>query len=432
MSAASDARRMNGNPDNRRRIVIGAAAVVGLAGLLFGGWAWWQARSQVSTDDAYVEGAVTVISSKVSGSISELLVKDNQAVKAGELLLRVDPRDYRAKRDQAAAAVKVAEAALLALRSELPMTRGVTVAQGDEARGALEGARAAEAASQSAVEEAQAQLEAKRAAASAAEADVAGARATAVQAVREKARQRKLVEQGLVAQRDYDQAEAAEGTARASLEAFERRRIQVEREAQQVEAALASRRLGVQQARQRVAELRGSLARAESQRHQVPMKEAEVARAEAALAQAQGDLAYAELQLQYTDVRAPVDGVVAKRTVELGQVAQMGQPLLAIVPLHDVWVIANFKETQLARIRPGMKAEVHVDTFSDRTFQGTVDSLAAGTGARFSLLPPENATGNWVKVVQRLPVKIRLDPGQFSNPHTLRAGMSAVVTVKLR
>jgi membrane fusion protein (multidrug efflux system) len=423
---------MNGIPDDRRRIVIGAAAVVGLAGLLFGGWAWWQARSQVSTDDAYVEGAVTVISSKVSGNISEMRVKDNQAVKAGEILLRVDPRDYRAKGDQAAAAVKVAEAALLALRSELPMTRGVTVAQGVEARGAVEGARAAEAASQSAVEEAQAQLEAKRAAASAAEADVAGARATAVQAVREKERQRKLVEQGLVAQRDYDQAEAAEGTARASLEAFERRKIQVEREAQQVEAALASRRLGVQQARQRVAELRGSLARAESQRHQVPMKEAEVARAEAALAQAQGDLAYAELQLQYTDVRAPVDGVVAKRTVELGQVAQMGQPLLAIVPLHDVWVIANFKETQLARIRPGMKAEVHVDTFSDRTFQGTVDSLAAGTGARFSLLPPENATGNWVKVVQRLPVKIRLDPGEFGNPDTLRAGMSAVVTVKLR
>ncbi|MBI1725932.1 MAG: HlyD family secretion protein [Candidatus Rokubacteria bacterium] len=423
---------MNGIPGDRRRIVIGAAIVVGLGGLLFGGWAWWQARTQVSTDDAYVEGAVTVISSKVSGNISEMLLKDNQAVKAGELLLRVDPRDYRAKRDQAAAAVKVAEAALLAVRSELPMTRGVTVAQGDEARGALEGARAAEAASQSAVEEAQAQLEAKRAAASAAEADVAGARATAVQAVREKERQRKLVQQGLVAQRDYDQAEAAEGTARAALEAFERRKIQVEREAQQVEAALASRRLGVQQARQRVAELRGSLARAESQRHQVPMKEAEVARAEAALAQAQADLAYTELQLLYTEVRAPVDGVVSKRTVELGQVAQMGQPLLAIVPLHDVWVIANFKETQLARIRPGMKAEVHVDTFSDRTFQGTVDSLAAGTGARFSLLPPENATGNWVKVVQRLPVKIRLDPGQFANPDTLRAGLSAVVTVKLR
>jgi len=423
---------MNGFPDERRRIIIIAAAAVGVVGLLFGGWLWWQSRTQVSTDDAYVEGAVTVISAKVSGNVSEMLVQDNQAIKAGELLVRVDPRDYRAKRDQAAAAVKVAEAALLTLRSELPMTRGVTVAQGDEARGALEGARAAEAAAQSAVDEAQAQLDAKRAAASAAESDVTGARATATQAAKEKDRQRRLVSQGLVAQRDYDQAEAAEGTARAVLEAFERRKTQVEREAQQTEAALASRRLGVQQAKQRVAELRGTLARAESQRFQVPMKEAEVARAEAVLAQAQADLAYAELQLLYTEVRAPVDGVVSKRTVELGQVAQMGQPLLAIVPLHDVWVIANFKETQLERIRPGMMAEVRVDTFSDRTFRGKVDSLAAGTGARFSLLPPENATGNWVKVVQRLPVKIRLEPGQFGNPHTLRAGMSAIVTVKLR
>ena len=334
---------MNGFPDDRRRIIIIAAAAVGVVGLLFGGWLWWQARTQVSTDDAYVEGAVTVISAKVSGNIAEMLVSDNQAVKAGDLLVRVDPRDYRARRDQAAAAVAVAEAVLLTLRSELPMTRGVTAAQGEEARGALEGARAAEAGSQSAVEEAQAQLEAKRAAASAAESDVAGARATAVQAVKEKNRQQKLVAQGLVAQRDYDQAEAAEGSARAALEAL-----------------------------------------------------------------------------------------VSKRTVELGQVAQMGQPLLAIVPLHEVWVIANFKETQLERIRPGMTAEVRVDTFSDRNFRGTVDSLAAGTGARFSLLPPENATGNWVKVVQRLPVKIRLDPGQFGNPHTLRAGMSAIVTVKLR
>ena len=423
---------MNGIPNDRRRIVIGAAAVVGLAGLLFGGWVWWQARSQVSTDDAYVEGAVAVVSAKVMGNVVELLVQDNQQVKAGDVLLRLDPRDFRAKRDQTAAAVAVAEAALLALRSELPMTRGVTAAQGDEARGALEGARAGEAASQSAVEEAQAQLEAKRAAASAAEADVAGARATAVQAVREKDRQRKLVEQGLVAQRDYDQAEAAEGTARAALQAFERRKIQVEREAQQTEAALASRGLGVQQARQRVAELRGTLAKTESQRQQVPMKEADIARAEAVLAQARADLAFAELQLQYTEVRALVEGVVSRRTVELGQVAQMGQPLLAIVPLHEVWVLANFKETQLARIRPGMPVEVRVDTFSDRVFKGTVDSLAAGTGARFSLLPPENATGNWVKVVQRLPVKIRLDPGEFGNPHTLRAGMSAVVTVKLR
>ena len=423
---------MNGIPDQRRRVIIGAASLIALAGILYGGWAWWHARGHVSTDDAYVEGAVTVVSAKVMGNVAELLVQDNQLVKAGDLLVRVDSRDYRAKRDQAAAAVAVAEAAAVSLRAELPMTRGVTQAQGDEARGALEGARAGEAASLAAVDEAKAKVESMRAAAAAAAADAAGAKATASQAVREMDRQKKLVQAGLVALRDYEQAESAEAAARATMEATERRKTQAERAVQQTEAELASKVLGIQQARQRVAELKGSLGRAESQRHQVPMKEADIIRADAALAQARADLAFAELQLLHTEIRAPVNGTVSRRTVELGQVAQMGQPLLAIVPLHEVWILANFKETQLARIRPGMRAEISVDTFSDRVLLGTVDSLAAGTGARFSLLPPENATGNWVKVVQRLPVKIRLDPGQISNPHTLRAGMSAVVTVKTR
>ena len=423
---------MNGITNDRKRIIIVAAAVVVVAGLLYGGWVWWQSRTQVTTDDAYVEGAVAVVSSKVMGNVVELLVQDNQQVKTGDVLLRLDPRDFRAKRDQAAAAVAVAEAALLAARSELPMTRGVTDAQADEARGALAGARAAEAASQAAVKEAEAMLEAKRAAAAAAAADATGAKANAVQAGREMERQRKLVQSGLVALRDFEVAETAEGAAQAVRDATDRRKLQAEREVQQAEASLATKVLMVQQAKQRVAELNATLAKMESQRHQVPMKEADIVRAEAALAQARADLNFAELQLQYTEVRALVDGVVSRRTVEVGQVAQMGQPLLAIVPLHEVWVLANFKETQLARIRPGMTADVHVDTFTDRVFRGKVDSLSAGTGARFSLLPPENATGNWVKVVQRLPVKIRLDPGQFSNPHTLRAGMSAVVTVRLR
>jgi membrane fusion protein (multidrug efflux system) len=130
-------------------------------------------------------------------------------------------------------------------------------------------------------------------------------------------------------------------------------------------------------------------------------------------------------------VKAPTDGVVSKRSVEVGQVVQVGQPLLAIVPLHEVWVLANFKETQLARVRPGMKVEVQVDSYPGRTFTGFVDSISAGTGSRFSLLPPENATGNWVKVVQRVPVKILLDQREAGNPQPLRAGMSAVVTIKV-
>ena len=201
---------MNGFSSDRRRLIIVGAAVVVVAGILYGGWVWWQSRSQVTTDDAYVEGSVAVVSSKVMGNVVELLVQDNQQVKTGQVLLRLDPRDFRAKRDQAAAAVAVAEAALLAARSELPMTRGVTEAQTDEAKGALEGARAAEAVSQSAVHEAQAVLEAKRAAAAAAAADATGAKANAVQAVREMERQRKLVQSGLVALRDFEVAETAE------------------------------------------------------------------------------------------------------------------------------------------------------------------------------------------------------------------------------
>jgi membrane fusion protein (multidrug efflux system) len=236
----------------------------------------------------------------------------------------------------------------------------------------------------------------------------------------------------LVARREYDQAESAFETAGATVEALQRRMAQAEREVQQAEAELGNRAHSVDQAGQRVAESRAALALAESQIHQVSIKDAEASRAEARLREAQADLAVAELQLEYTEVRAATDGVVSKRSVELGQVVQMGQPLLAIVPLHDVWVVANFKETQLARLKPGMKAHVEVDGYPDKIYVGTLDSMSAGTGARFSLLPPENATGNWVKVVQRIPVRIHLDAEKVGNPHTLRAGMSVVVTIRVR
>src|SRR5207249_77133 len=269
-------------------------------------------------------------------------------------------------------------------------------------------------ASESAVAEARARLEARHAAAAAMRADVAGAESAQRQASRELERLRELLKRELVAQRDFDQAEATYETASATVEATQRRHAQTEREVQQFEAELASR------------------VHAESQLHQVAIKDAELSRAEARLKEAQADLAFAELQLQHTEVRTPIDGVVSKRSVEVGQVVQMGQPLLAIVPLHEVWVLANFKETQVARIRPGMRAEIRVDGLPDHPFAGIVDSLSAGTGARFSLLPPENATGNWVKVVQRVPVKIRLDSKQFGNPQPLRAGMSVSATIRVK
>jgi membrane fusion protein, multidrug efflux system len=415
-----------------RRAVIGLAGLVALGILGWGGWAWYRSGAEVSTDDAYVEGTISPVSAKVSGHIVEVLVRDNQAVKSGEVLFRVDPRDYEAKLAQARATVLVAEANVRAARAEVPLARETTRSQVDEVRAALEGSRVNVRSSESAVDEARARLESKRAAVMAMRADVAAAQSAQRKASRDLDRMKALMKNDYVSRREHDDALAALETATANLDAVERRMGQTEKEVQQTEAEMASRKLAIEQAQQRVAEVRGTLARAESQQGQVSVKSAELARAEALLKAAQTDVGVAELNLEHTIVRAPTDGVVSKRSVEVGQVVQVGQPLLALVPLHDVWVVANFKETQLTSIRPGQRVEVRVDTYPGMVFVGSVNSISAGTGSRFSLLPPENATGNWVKVVQRVPVKILLDGKTVGNPQPLRAGMSAVVTVRLK
>jgi membrane fusion protein, multidrug efflux system len=415
-----------------RRAVIGLAVLVACGILGWGGWAWYRSSAEVTTDDAYVEGTISPVSAKVSGHVVELFVRDNQAVRTDEVLLRVDPRDYEAKRDQARAAVAIAEANVRGARAELPLTRETTRSQVEEVRAALEGTRVGVRSTESAVDEARARLDAKRAAAAASRADVAAAETAQRKARRDLERMQALMKNDYVSRREYEDAVAALETADAALEAARRRLGAFEKEVQQTEAEVASRVLAIEQAHQRVAEMRGTLARVESQQQTVSVKTAELARAEAQLKSAQADLAVAELNLEHTIVRAPLDGVVSKRGVEVGQIVQPGQPLLALVPLHDVWVVANFKETQLTRIHPGQRAEVRVDSFPDHVFVGAVNSISAGTGSRFSLLPPENATGNWVKVVQRVPVKILLDGKTSGNPQPLRAGMSAVVTVKLK
>jgi len=416
----------------RRKFLPLAALVAGIGALVYGGYWWRYAATHIWTEDAYVEGAVAVASSKVPGRITKLLVRDNQPVREGDVLAEIDPRDYQAKVDQARAAAAAALADQQAARAEVPLVRETTKTQIDQNRAALESALVAVRSSQSVVEEARARLEAKRATAAAFKADVAAARSLYRKAKLELDRMQRLVRDGFVSQREFEQAESVFETSEAGLDAAQRRFAQAELEVSQSEAELRSRILAVEQARQHVAEARAALARAESQLHQIAIKEAEARRAAARAEAAQADLAYALLQLQSTTIKAPSTGSVSKKSVEVGQMVQPGQPLLAVVPLHDVWVVANFKETQLARVRPGMKAAVAVDGFPEKTFSGTVESISAGTGSRFSLLPPENATGNWVKVVQRVPVKILLDPREYGNPHTLRAGMSAVVTIKVK
>jgi membrane fusion protein (multidrug efflux system) len=415
-----------------RRTVIAIAALAALGAIGWGGSAWWASFTRVSTDDAYVEGSITPVSAKVGGHVAELLVRDNQSVKQGDLLLRIDPRDYQARLEQARAAVAVAEANLRGARSELPLARDGARAQVEETRASLEALQGMVRTAQSAVEESRARLEGRRAAIGARRAEVTAAESMVRKTSLELERMRRLLKDDYVSRREHDDAQAAHDSATAMLEAARRRLAEAEREEQQVQAELAARGHAIDVARQKVAEGRGTLSRAESQLYQVPVKQAEITRAEAALKQAQADVALAELQLAYTEVRAPTDGVVSKRSVEPGQVVQVGQPLLALVPLHEVWVLANFKETQLARVRPGMKVDVQVDSYPGRTFTGVVESISAGTGSRFSLLPPENATGNWVKVVQRVPVKIVLDSREAGNPQPLRAGMSAVVTIRVQ
>jgi membrane fusion protein, multidrug efflux system len=423
---------------SRRPLVI-AAAVVIVAGALWGISAWWHYRSHVSTDDAYVEGTVSTVSAKVTGHIVELLVDDNQPVTRGAVLLRIDDRDYRARLEQARATVGIAESRLRAATARIAMTRDSAMAQMAQAQASSLSADSAVRAAGDAMDSSRSVVASRRASLGAAQADLERARHAWTRAKQELDRGAMLLKQDLIAKRDFDQAVTDERTADAAVQAAEQRVIQAQRDLAGSESDLKIRdtgyepqQIGVVMAQARAADARAKRMNAEAALQEVRVREAERDLADAQLREARADLGMAELNVEHTIVRSPIDGVVAKRSGEIGQIVQIGQPLLAVVPLQDVWVVANFKETQLGGVRPGMGATIVVDGAPGKSFKGTVDSLAAGTGARFSLLPPENATGNWVKVVQRVPVKIRLDAKDVGNPHALRAGMSAYVTIKVR
>lgn len=415
-----------------RRLVVVGLIVAAVAGAAYGVWFYQYSRRHVWTDAASIEGHVVTVSARVAGPVARVLVRDNEDVREGQVLVEIDPRDYEIRVDQARAAVAMAAADERGARMEVPITRDTAANRIDQMRASTEASRVVVEASRAQVDEVRARLEGRRAAVLVAQAEVVVAETTTDKTRMDLDRMSRLVASDLVSRQDHDTAQIAHRATLGSLEAARRRLSQAEREIEQVVAELRSKALLVEQAQRRLEEAQALLAEAGSQRAQVPVKEAGAGRALAALQQARADLAAAELQLAKTRIRAAMDGTVSKRTVEPGQLIQPGQPLLAIVPLQGIWVLANFKETQLAYLRPGQRATITVDTFPDRVFQGRVESISAGTGSRFSLLPPENATGNWVKVVQRVPVKIVLESRDLANPHALRAGMSAFVTIRLR
>lgn len=341
-----------GNARRRKAIVLFLAAA--LLTVASGTFYWWYRQTHISTDDAYIEGRIHPVAARVQGTVVEVLVEDNQPVKRGDLLLRIDPEPYDVRVDAASSALAASESDRTAARSDIAAAK--------------------------------ADLEAARSRVSLAEVSLA-------QADRDLARARGLFERHSLSRERFERVTTDQEAARARLDLARN------------ELALAEATVG--------------------------KKEAVAVQQEAKVRQRRSALSEAKLLRGYAEVFAPADGRVTRKSVESGQVISPGQPLLAVTGLSDVWVVANYKETQIEKIRPGQEVRVRVDTFPGKTFRGKVDSIMAGTGSAFSLFPPENATGNYVKVVQRIPVKILLAQGEDPE-HILRVGMSVVPTVLVR
>jgi membrane fusion protein (multidrug efflux system) len=395
-----------------RYLAIVLIVVVAIATIV-----WWRARGRESTDDAQIDGHITQIASRVSGTVTRVLVENNKAMASGDLLVQLDQRDYQVALYRAKAELADALANAAAARTGVPVAQVETKAGVSTASGGVVEAEAA-------IAMADQQIESARANLLVAQARQREKEAAATRAERDVERFKGLVQKDEISQQQFDAAVADGAAARASADA-------ARSEVTAAQSAIVVAEQRARQTRGSAAQAHASLATAQTAPQQLQITQAHASSAEARVKQAQAALAQAELNLQYTAIKAPANGIVSRKTVEVGQVVQVGQPLLALVSLDDVWVTANFKETQLERMRQGQPAAVDVDALGGKVFKARVHSIAAATGAKFSLLPPENATGNFVKVVQRIPVKIVFESGQDPN-HLLRPGMSVTPTVYVR
>lgn len=370
--------------------------------LVVGFFVYRYLTSYEDTDDAQIDGHINSISARISGHILKLDVADNQYVAAGQVLVEIDPADYQVAYNRAKADFDDAESAAEAAGVTVPITSINTSSQVSATQADVNSARAGIQAAKQQYEAAQAQLQ--------------EAEANNTKAQHDLERYKLLVAKQEISQQQYDQAYAAAAASAATV---------------------AGAKASAQAAQQQVTQAEGRLVQAEANYRYASTapRQMRVTRARAAQALAQAQLKkavldQAALDLEYTKVRAPVDGIVSNRTVEVGQNVSPGQQLMNVINLTDIWITANFKETQLADMRVGQPVTIHVDA-NGRTYNGKVNSVAGASGARFSLLPPENATGNYVKVVQRIPVKIVLDPDQ-NKDHALRPGMSVEPKVWIR
>jgi membrane fusion protein (multidrug efflux system) len=365
----------------RMKMFLAIAGVSILVGSLMA-WRYYAARE--TTDNAQVDGYITVVSARVSGTAQQVNFNNDDVIEKDQILVQLDPADYQVALERARAELAEAQRNAVAARTTVPLTSTT--------------ANSAIATAKPGVTSAERQ-------ASAADARVREAQAEHTRAAQDLERMKALIAQDEISHQQYDASVAAEQSSRATLD-----------------AALAEASAGESQ----VAQARSQLNAVETAPEQITISRSRAGSAEALVAQKEAAVKRAELDLQYTTVKAPSRGIAGQRNVQVGQVGQAGVPLLALVNVDDLWCTANFKETQLANMRVGQKAQLHVDALQ-RTFPGHVSSIGGATGARFSLLPPENATGNYVKVVQRVPVKILFD--KDPELQRIRPGMSVVVTV---
>jgi membrane fusion protein (multidrug efflux system) len=382
-------------------------------------WYWRYSSIRESTDDAQIDGHLHPVSARISGTVFEVLVRDNQHVEQGTPLVKIDPSDYQVAADRARADLAEIEATLHVRRTEVPITSITTFSQLSGAEASVGQAEASVAASQKEVDAARARLDV-------AQAKVREATAKEVRSARDLKRMEALVAKEEVSRQQYDLSVAEHESYLAEVESATSQVHEAE-EAVRV----AQSRVAQQEAALRLAQT--VVKSASTAPQQVGVAQAQEDSATARVKQMRAALEQTELNLTYTTIRAPASGVISQRTVEVGQVVTAGQLLLSVVPLDvdHIWVSANFKETQLKNVRPGQAVTISVDTFGGREYKGHVESVAAATGARSSVLPPENATGNFVKVVQRIPLRIAFDRDQDQD-HLLRPGMSVVPTILLK
>lgn len=431
-------------PMYQRPAFLAVVAVIVVVGLFFGIRYWLYARAHESTDDAFIDADVIRVSPKTSGYVAKIYVKANQPVKAGDLLLEIDPRDAQTKVDQAHAALDAGIARLREAQTGIELTRANTSANVQLASASVKRARtevnaqsATAAAERTRINQAGAGVATAQANLAQAQSQVTAAEAEAHRAEADVARYQELFSKDEVSRQRLDQAIATSRTASAQLDAARGKVAAMQAMVTEAQAAHhaaldTARRAEAQVAGTEagVGEAQGRLLQASTGQQQIAVSQAQAETAGASIEQLRASVAQAELDLSYTKVYAPADGRVTNKAVEEGVLIQVGQPIMAIVP-GSVWVTANFKENQIGNIKANQPVEVHVDAYPGKVFRGHIESLQAGTGARFSLLPPENATGNYVKVVQRVPVKIVFD--ETIDPRYLLApGMSVVPEVKIK